>query len=203
MTRLAVAGYVALTLVGAALVWVLFVALPRWYGPQSSPTEEGTPDAQVAAVRKIKARVFFVSQGGDRLVAVEQEVPYGEGTIEQARLILAAQFADAPAPLASAIPAGTTLRTIFVTARGEAYVDLSAEVSTAHPGGSMNEIFTVYTIVNALTANLPAITGVQILVNGQEVDTLAGHVDLRRPLQQDLQWLDTSQAVQTPTAGIR
>jgi hypothetical protein len=39
--------------------------------------------------------------------------------------------------------------------------------------------------VNAVTANLPAISQVQILVDGREVDTLAGHIDLRRPLQQN------------------
>ena len=47
---------------------------------------------------------------------------------------------------------------------------------------------TVYTIVNALTVNLPAITRVQLLVDGKEVDTLVGHVDLRRPLQKNLKW---------------
>ena len=76
-----------------------------------------------------------------------------------------------------------------MTERGEAYVDLSAEVTSKHPGGSLDEIFTVYTIVNALTVNLPAITRVQILVDGKEVDTLAGHVDLRHPLQKNLKWL--------------
>jgi hypothetical protein len=35
-------------------------------------------------------------------------------------------------------------------------------------------------------ANLPAIQRVQILIGGKEVDTLAGHVDLRRPLRLDL-----------------
>ena len=33
--------------------------------------------------------------------------------------------------------------------------------------------------------NLPAVTGVQILIDGKEVDTLAGHVDLRRPLRRN------------------
>ncbi|HPW21762.1 MAG TPA: GerMN domain-containing protein, partial [Vicinamibacterales bacterium] len=50
------------------------------------------------------------------------------------------------------------------------------------PGGSQHELLTVYAIVDTLTANLPAITSVQILVDGREVDSLAGHVDLRRPL---------------------
>ena len=40
-----------------------------------------------------------------------------------------------------------------------------------------------------LTVNLPAITHVQILVDGKEVDTLAGHVDLRHPLAKSLEWV--------------
>ena len=39
--------------------------------------------------------------------------------------------------------------------------------------------------MNAVTANLPSVQRVQILIEGREVDTLAGHVDLRRPLERD------------------
>ena len=69
--------------------------------------------------------------------------------------------------------------------RGDAFVDLSSDVVTGHPGGSLNELLTVYSIVNAVTANLPAARRVQILVDGKEADTIAGHVDLRRPLTRD------------------
>ena len=44
-------------------------------------------------------------------------------------------------------------------------------------------------IVNAATVNLPAISRVQILIDGKEVDTLAGHVDLRNPLAKNLTWV--------------
>jgi hypothetical protein len=37
--------------------------------------------------------------------------------------------------------------------------------------------------------NLPAIERVQILVDGREVDSLAGHIDLRRPLPGNLTWV--------------
>ena len=69
--------------------------------------------------------------------------------------------------------------------KNEAFVDLDATVRTKHPGGSMNELFTVYTIVNAITTNLPDVQSVQMLIDGREVDTLAGHVDLRRPLRKN------------------
>ena len=39
-----------------------------------------------------------------------------------------------PAPLVSAIPPGTTLRAMYLTERGEAFVDLSPEVASAPPG---------------------------------------------------------------------
>ena len=51
-------------------------------------------------------------------------------------------------------------------------------------------MFTVYSLVNTLTDNLPAISAVQILVDGREVDTLAGHVDLRRPLVRGTRWTE-------------
>ena len=58
-------------------------------------------------------------------------------------------------------------------------------ISAAHPGGSLTELLTVQAIVNAVTANLPAVQRVQILVDGKEVDTIAGHVDIRQPLVRD------------------
>ena len=117
-------------------------------------------------------------------------MPFGEGPSEQARRIVEAQLAPAPAGLASAIPAGTTLRGLFLGRARRRLRRLQRRgCDRTIPGGIANEILTVYAIVNALTVNLPAITAVQILVDGQEVDTLAGHVDLRRPLPQDLRWV--------------
>jgi hypothetical protein len=45
--------------------------------------------------------------------------------------------------------------------------------------------------------NLPSITGVQILVEGREVDTLNGHVDLRRPMARDLRWVQDPSPTET------
>lgn len=190
MMQTRAAAAVALTAAAAAgLAWLLFAGLPRWY---SAPDGGGAPVSTAGPVnsaRKINARLFYVSDDGTKLTSVEHDVPYAEGTVEQAKAILSAQIAPAAEPLLSAIPAGTTLRALFVTAAGEAYVDLSRELTAAHPGGSLNELLTIYTLVDALTVNLPAISSVQLLVDGKEVDTLAGHVDVRRPLLKNLDWI--------------
>jgi spore germination protein GerM len=124
-----------------------------------------------------------------RLVGVTREVALSKGVESQARLLVEAQLEPAPEPYAQAIPPGTVLRNVFVLPSGDAFVDLSQEARTAHTGGSIDELFSVFTIVNAVTTNLPAIKRVQILVEGREVDTLAGHIDLRQPLQKNFTWV--------------
>jgi spore germination protein GerM len=161
----------AIGLAATALFLLLFIGLPRWYGkrPQGMPAGTAVAAAAPAAPappgRKIKAHLYYVAEDGLRLTSVERDVPYGEGAVEQAREIVAAQVAPVVDPLVSAVPSGTSVRALFVTEKGEAFVDLSKEVVTAHPGGTMNELLTVYTIVNAVTENLPAVTSVQLLVD--------------------------------------
>lgn len=170
--------------------WALIVALPRSIGPGApAAAQAGAATPSGTAERKITATLYYVSEDGLSLVGVQREVPFSEPVAEQARRIIEVQLGDVPAPLVSAVPAGTTLRSLFITPRGDAFVDLSRDVTEQHTGGSLDELFTVYTIVNALTVNLPAITRVQILIDGQEADTLAGHVDLRHPLQKSLKWI--------------
>ena len=183
------------TLVAAGLGWLLFAGIPRWYGPRAArPNAVAPPVAPAAPGRKIKARLFYVADSGTKLTSVERDVPYGESPIEQAKAIVEAQIAPVADPWISPVPPGTRLRALFVTTKGEAYVDLSGEVASAHPGGSLNEMLTVYSLVDALTVNLLAVSTVQVLVDGKEVDTLAGHVDLRRPLVKNLAWVEQTEA---------
>ena len=146
---------------------------------QQTAAEAAVPGAQ------IDATVFFAAPDGNYLVPVPREVPLAGDAAAQGREIVLAQLAPAPAPLISPIPPGTTLRGFFVTDRGNAYVDLGGAVVTGHPGGSAAEVLTVFAIVHAVTASLPGVDRVQVLVNGQEVDSLVGHVDLRQPLSPD------------------
>jgi hypothetical protein len=84
------------------------------------------------------------------------------------------------------------VRALFL-ADGRAYVDLGGPIASGQSGGSLNEALAVYAIVNAVTVNLPDIRAVQILVDGRQVDTLAGHLDLRYPLGKALDWVRKGQ----------
>ncbi|HEY6358823.1 MAG TPA: GerMN domain-containing protein [Vicinamibacterales bacterium] len=184
----AIAVVVSGLIVGAGAVALI---LPHWLA--SPPTGETAPSAATADTRKIHAVLFYVSDDGSELIQVSREVPFGETPVDQARRIVEAQVAIAPAGFTSAIPPGTTVRSVLLDDHGTAYVDLSRDVVTGHTGGSLDEALTVFSIVNAITVNLPDIPAVQLLIDGHAVDTLVGHLDLRHPLGRSLQWVRKGQ----------
>jgi hypothetical protein len=179
------AGIAALVIL---LGWAMFSALGRRLAEPTPDAEIVTPDvpATPSAGPRIAATLYFVSEDGTSLVGVAHEVPLGDTPVAQARALVEAQLTTEPeAPLARAVPAGVTLRGVFLSNTDEAYVDLDAGILQALPGGSHNELMAVYALVSALTTNLSPVARVQILIDGREVDTLNGHVDLREPLRKN------------------
>jgi len=183
---------IVLAVMAAALVGLASWGVVWFLGQRdtSAPaTAETSPTTSGSAARRISATLYYIADDGQRLVSAQREVLFGATTAEQARYLIEAQLEPAPAGMHNALPPGVAVGTVFVADNGDAYVDFSAALRQQHPGGSLNEIFTVYTIVSTLTTNLPAVKAVQILVDGREVDTLAGHVDLRRPFPRTDRWL--------------
>lgn len=176
--------------------WIVSVGLPRWFTPLEgdlSTAEE--PASAEADTRRIQATLYYVADDGVSLAPTNRKVPYGATPAEQARRLVEAQVAAPPDGLVSAVPAGTTVRAVFLTDTHEAYVDLGGAIRSGHPGGALDEALTVYAIVNVLTGNLPEITAVQILVDGREVDSLRGHIDLRAPLRRANDWIQKGSPV--------
>ncbi len=192
-----------------AFGWIVMSGLGRLLREPAEPTPDPAAEAPAvappaaaapAAGPRIKATLFYASEDGQRLVGVEQDVPLAEGTVAQARELVSALLSVQPEePLASTIPEGTVLRGVYVSDRQEVFVDLDETVRSKHPGGSMQELLTVYSLVNTLLVNLPTVSEVQILIDGREVDTLAGHVDLRRPLRKNETLIVTPETAQSPS----
>lgn len=187
--------FVALTVITAAAIGAGTWATVRYLsstrsGPAPAASTVAPEAARSQDPRRIKVTLFYVAADGLTLAAAERDVLFADGPSEQAKRIVEALLEPAPGPLVSAIPPGTTLRGLYLGEGGNAYVDFSGTLRSNHPGGSQNEVLTVYAVVSALTVNLPAITSVQILIDGHEVDTLAGHIDLRRPLPNARQWME-------------
>ena len=82
--------------------------------------------------------------------------------------------------LSSTLPKETKVRAVYLRNQ-DICVDFSSSLSENHPGGSTGELLTVYSIVNTLLLNFPSYTRVQILIQGEPRETLAGHIDIRNP----------------------
>jgi hypothetical protein len=187
------AGFAALAL----LAWGVNAGL-QYLGRTSSPEVPVAPTPAPTPTAHITATLFYGAPDGVSLAPLRVEVPLAEGAVAQGRQIVQALLHAPPAPYLAVVPAGTTLKALYLTPGGDAFVDLSAEVSTKHPGGTQAELLTVYAIVNAITTNLQGVRRVQLIIDGHEADTVAGHVDVRRPLE-----LDASLVLQAPTPAVQ
>lgn len=110
-------------------------------------------------------------------------MPRASTLAEEARTILA-EIARGPlGPLQATLPPGLQVRQFFLDAFGTAYVDFPGRLREVGRRGPGAEVFAVYSIVDTLAINFEEVKRVQILLDGQETDTLAGHVDTHRPLE--------------------
>jgi spore germination protein GerM len=81
------------------------------------------------------------------------------------------------------VPAGIEIRATYLLPDGTAIVDLGGPLfATGWQTGAHAELMLAYSIVQTLTANLPSIRQVLLLVNGQPAETLGGHISLERAL---------------------
>lgn len=88
-------------------------------------------------------------------------------------------------PLLPVLPAGTPLLDLFLDSHGTLYLDLGQALVRNLLPGTTSELLAVMGITNTLVANFPEVKEVQILVDGEEVRTLTGHLDLAYPLKPD------------------
>lgn len=78
------------------------------------------------------------------------------------------------------LPPETVVRDVSI--EGDLLIaDFGIELQRYHWGGSTGEILTVYSIVHTLL-ELPNINQVLILIEGENIATLSGHLDVSRPL---------------------
>ncbi|MGQ9524171.1 MAG: GerMN domain-containing protein [Armatimonadota bacterium] len=86
--------------------------------------------------------------------------------------------------LVSPIPPGVHLLGIELSPDGTATANFSRELQTNFGGGSRSEQVMVYSIVNTL-AQFPQVKRVRVLVEGQIIESLGGHVAVNEPLEPD------------------
>jgi Sporulation and spore germination len=136
--------------------------------PISTPTDVNTT-----------AHIFWRSaSAADRLDPVDISIPLSADAAVRAKQLLHALIVSAPTEDQKTLPEDITVLGFYVLPDGTGIADFSDGLSSETPSGILSESLAVTSITRTLESNVSTLRRLKILIHGQEVDTLAGHVDL-------------------------
>jgi len=121
---------------------------------------------------------IFWAAGPDRVAPTQVALPLSADPVKRARQVIDALILQTPSEDQRTLPADATLLAFYILPDGTALADFSDTLSTGTPSGIMSEQLAVDSIARTLEKNVSGLRRLKILIHGQEVDTLAGHVDL-------------------------
>lgn len=170
--------------VSVAVGWLLArrtVEFP--HGGVAMTSHDGRP------VHKRQVHLYFGDAGGRYLSAEDRVIEESADPASTARALVEALILGPAQGGTRTLPRDSGLRSVFVTLKGVAYIDFTADAFDHQPGGVETEMLTIYSIVNTLVLNMERIRWVKLLIGGREAATLAGHVDLSRPFKANMLWV--------------
>ena len=128
---------------------------------------------------KVQTKLFWISASNPSVLDAEDvSLALSADPVQRARQLVSALILSPPSPQQRTLPADTALLDFYLLADGTAIADFADTLSTGTPSGIMSEQLAVDSITKTLAASVPQIRRLKILLQGQEAESLAGHVDL-------------------------
>ena len=130
-----------------------------------------------------EVNLFLLDANALMLVPVKTERRLHAEFTKRLSQIVTALIQETPPNFRNTIPRGTILNEAYIDSQQTAYLDFSNHLSNGHIGGTTAELLTITAILKTVFDAFPDdIKQVQILIDGEEVKTLAGHLNLSQPL---------------------
>ena len=126
--------------------------------------------------------IYFSDREGEFLIGEKRDIVKRDDVEEEAEETVEELIKGPKGKLIPTLPPQTKLLDLELGEEGVAKVNFNKALSKDHPGGSSAEMMTLYSVVNSLTVNFPQIKRVQILIEGKTVETIAGHLSLKKPV---------------------
>jgi hypothetical protein len=180
------------TILFLAGTWYLYTLEPNEDGSEvhliSEITQTSVPilDSDVSEKVYREVTVFVGDPLTGTLMGKIREIETNQGVLHEISQTIQHLIYPEPDTRNETIPEDTELLSLFVTNTGIIYLNFNRHIQDRHAGGLSAELTTVTSVVNTLLFNFKEIRQVQILVEGSEIDTLAGHVDCRKPFSKML-----------------
>jgi sporulation and spore germination protein len=141
--------------------------------------ELSTPASPNTSDPVVKARMFWASDEDESaLSAVTIELALSPDPVLRAKQVLNTLLAGPVSFDLRTLPPDAALLAFYLLPDGTGIADFSEALATSTPSGIVSEQLAVDSIARTLEANVPQVKRIKILIHGQEVDTLAGHLDL-------------------------
>ena len=147
----------------------------------ANPEEKNIPPENESDKQIMLVKVYYPDDSGVRLVEVERRIKIGHEDEKYSAALEMLLEDPHEENLTKIFPKNASIRSVKV-ADGLATVDLDGAMLKTMVGGSTGEEFLVGSVVDTLTS-FPEITWVKFLVDGREIETLKGHMDLSTPLE--------------------
>jgi hypothetical protein len=128
---------------------------------------------------RTKAKLFWASHADDgALKPVTLDLPLSNEPVLRAKQVLNTLLAGPVDAELRTLPPEAALLEFYLLPDGTGIADFSEALATATPSGIASEQLAIESIARTLEANVPQAKRLKILIHGQEVETLAGHLDL-------------------------
>lgn len=166
------------------LIIILMAAFSGFFIVTNQPRtdEAGGSTGQTPVGREVTLTLYFANSDASGVAPETRVINInGEGPVEE--LVIRELIAGSKTGLGKTIPDGTKLLSLKVV-DGVAYVNFSHEFRENHWGGSAGETVTLYSVINSLT-EFDHIKSVQFLVEGEKLESLAGHWYTAEPMKRD------------------
>lgn len=167
---------VAVAIVAAAIIVTMCEREPVGELPSEGVVEEDLGQGVQSVV------LAFADSRAMNIVEEQRDIVVPEDRPGRARRILEELVAGPRhGGAVKTLPEGTEIRSVYFDDSGGAYVDFSRELVEEHWGGSTGELYTIRSVVRTLSANFPDVESVTFLVEGEQIETIAGHIDASVP----------------------
>ncbi len=168
---------------------ILLIGILAGYGLSwlMQQPQEATEEVRVAITRDVPTQgvqLYFVAPEGTYLLSETREIPLCEDDSRCIRSLLDGLIAGSQLGGGDVLPKQTKILGVDIE-NDLVRINFSRQLVDFHPGGSLSELLTVYSLINTLNENFSYLRQLQILIAGEVRQTLKGHVRIDQPVYAD------------------
>lgn len=171
-------------LIGVLLIGILVGYGISWFSQQSQEVTEGIPIVRNEELPAREVQLYFTAPDGTFLIPETVEIRGCDEDRDCISSLLAQLIQGSRLENLPVLPKEAEVLAVQVE-NDLVRINFSRQLVDFHPGGSLSELLSIYSLANSLSENFPYIRQVQLLIEGDVKQTLKGHARIDQPIYAD------------------